>query len=111
MNESLKCPFLATHAVDCVYMTDLRCDDIDICPGNSYSWCLAHIEAAAGRRAPNPLLPLVRELRDAALAIYTTMTGVHSPCDAFWKHKMRALRKALARADKALAGEQGEVGK
>ena len=72
----------------------------------------------AGRRAPNPLLPLVRELRDAIAALLTMMDRGVSPRKLdetlTWvanDRKARAMGQAgIKNADKALAGEPGDGG-
>jgi hypothetical protein len=64
------------------------------------------------RRIPNPLLPLVRELRKALLDVYSSIPGTYDESDPMVRCHAKALNAIptiLARADKALTGEPGEA--
>ena len=51
LNVRIICPFLGIFAdlVDCVYLEERDCDDIEICPGNSDAWCTENIDENLSR--------------------------------------------------------------
>jgi len=58
------------------------------------------------RRAPNPLLPLVKELREAIDSMVRVASRGHVPDDVFDAFA-RIRESAVSRADKAIEKEEG----
>jgi hypothetical protein len=51
--ELMKCPFDRFESEDsfCIYARSECCEDIEVCPANSDSWCLTQIESKDRRIA------------------------------------------------------------
>jgi hypothetical protein len=97
MSEPLKpCPFCGSKPEPVEDGVTIGCSN-DLC----YE-CGTFLPTEWNRRAPNPLLPLVRELRDAGRALIPFCHNNDAELESLWEIAWGNFEKVLTRTDEAI---------